>query len=317
MLWFWRNNVAGIHMPPTGQCPVCHQNVETVGRLDGGADRIDVECRLCGNYILTGTALVLVDDVTEDDKAKFRGWVYDQNKLGAPPIISSETLKRIKALRPPSFLEKADRLLLELVSRTTRFGQRISPGPELIAPIYGMNNQEVAYVKESLEEKGHLKRLPGGGEFRVTPAGYIRADELKAQRNSYTQGFVAMWFSEDLREAYDKGFAKAIWAAGYDPVRIDRIEHADKIDDAIVAEIRRSRFVVTDFTGHRGGVYFEAGFALGLGIPVIWTCRKDDFAGLHFDIRQYNCIDWEDVQDLALRLQVRIEALLGEGPNKG
>ena len=71
-------------------------------------------------------------------------------------------------------------------------------------------------------------------------------------------------------------------AAGYDPLRIDRVEHVAKIDDEIVAQIRRSRFVLADFTGHRGGVYFEAGFALGLNLPVIWTCRQDAVDQLHF-----------------------------------
>ena len=33
--------------------------------------------------------------------------------------------------------------------------------------------------------------------------------------------------------------------------------------------------MVCDLTGYRGGVYFEAGFASGLGLPVIYTCRKD------------------------------------------
>lgn len=42
-------------------------------------------------------------------------------------------------------------------------------------------------------------------------------------------------------------------------------EHSNKIDDEIIGEIRRSAFIVADFTGHRGGVYFEAGFAMGLG----------------------------------------------------
>ena len=46
-------------------------------------------------------------------------------------------------------------------------------------------------------------------------------------------------------------------------VRIDRLEHNRKIDDEIIAEIRRSRYLVADFTGNRAGVYFEAGFALG------------------------------------------------------
>jgi nucleoside 2-deoxyribosyltransferase len=100
-------------------------------------------------------------------------------------------------------------------------------------------------------------------------------------------------------------------------LRIDQKEHANKICDEIIAEIRRSRFVVADYTGHRGGVYYEAGFATGRGLHVILTCRKNDMDKLHFDIRQYNCIDWQSPEQLAQRLQVRIEALLGDGPLKG
>ena len=36
--------------------------------------------------------------------------------------------------------------------------------------------------------------------------------------------------------------------------------------------------------------------------------------GLHFDIRQYNTIDWDTPDELAVRLQRRIEATLGKGP---
>lgn len=80
--------------------------------------------------------------------------------------------------------------------------------------------------------------------------------------------------------------------------------------DQIIAEIRRSKFLIADFTGHRGGVYFEAGFALGLGLPVIWTCRKDNLENLHFDIRQYNFIDWETGEELQERLTNRIQATI-------
>ena len=76
----------------------------------------------------------------------------------------------------------------------------------------------------------------------------------------------------------------------------------------------RRRSLSRIFTGHRGGVYFEAGFALGLGREVIWTCRKDDMKDLHFDIRQYNTLDWEDPEDLATRLQHRIEVTVGKDP---
>ena len=128
------------------------------------------------------------------------------------------------------------------------------------------------------------------------------------------KGFVAMWFDPCLIPAYEQGFELGIMRAGYDPVIMNRVEHLNRIDDEIIARAKTSLFVVADFTGHRGGVYFEAGFALGFGLPVIWTRRKDYMEYLHFDIRQYNTIDWDDYEDLASRLQHRIEATVGKGP---
>ena len=66
--------------------------------------------------------------------------------------------------------------------------------------------------------------------------------------------------------------------------------------------------MVADFTGDRGGVYYEAGFAQGLGIPVIWTCRSDWTQRIHFDTRQYNRIEWESPSDLADKLHNRVSA---------
>jgi nucleoside 2-deoxyribosyltransferase len=106
----------------------------------------------------------------------------------------------------------------------------------------------------------------------------------------------------------------AIRGAGYNPIIVSGVEHINKIDDEIISQIRKSKFLVADFTGHRGGVYFEAGFAMGLGMPVFWSCRRDDLINLHFDVRQYNCIDWTDPADLAVRLKRRIEAVIGSGP---
>jgi hypothetical protein len=60
----------------------------------------------------------------------------------------------------------------------------------------------------------------------------------------------------------------------------------------------------------RGGVYFEAGLAQGLGLPVIWTVHKDNVDNLHFDTRQYNHIVYIDPQDLRVQLYNRIAATI-------
>ena len=65
-----------------------------------------------------------------------------------------------------------------------------------------------------------------------------------------------------------------------------------------------------------GGVYYEAGFAHGLDIPVIFCCRKDVLEKVHFDTRQYNHIVWEKPEELREKLANRIAAVIGDGPGK-
>lgn len=125
-----------------------------------------------------------------------------------------------------------------------------------------------------------------------------------------------MWFEPELLQVWADAIRPAIRDAGYDPQRIDMVEHNNKIDDEIVAMIRQSRFVVADFTGNRGGVYFEAGYAMGRSIPVIWTIRSDELDDVHFDNRQYNFIGWslDALPQFRSRLKNRIEATIGRGP---
>ena len=99
-----------------------------------------------------------------------------------------------------------------------------------------------------------------------------------------------MWFDKSMDSVLDNAIYLAVEEAGYEPIRIDRVEHIDKVDDKIIAEIRSSKFLIADLTGHRNGVYFEAGFACGRGIPVIWCVREDYLKKAHFDVRQFNLI---------------------------
>ena len=105
-----------------------------------------------------------------------------------------------------------------------------------------------------------------------------------------------MWFDADDNR-YEKAIKPAIIDAGYNPYRVDEDNHNIMIDNHIIAQIRQSRFIIADFTSEkdkpRGGVYFEAGFAKGLGKEVIWTCQEDMIDHIHFDTRQYNHIGWD------------------------
>ena len=189
---------------------------------------------------------------------------------------------------------------------------------------------EQGWIKQKPEEQsGAIKQKPeersSGSqntihELMLRPPGYARLAELDGISAQSDQAFVAMWFDDFVEKAYEEGIKAAIKQAGYKSVRIDRKDHNNKIDDEIIAEIRRSRFVVADFTegktGSRGGVYYEAGFAHGMNKPVIFTCRESAKKKVHFDTRQYNHIFWETPEELCGLLFQRISATIGDGPNK-
>ena len=195
--------------------------------------------------------------------------------------------------------------------------------------------ESVNHMLNDLQEIGYISVEPGRSAesgIRIKPKGWEQVERWR-QKNALVvskQAFVAMWFAPDMAPFYESGIVPAIKGAGYEPRRIDRVEHNNKIDDEIVAEIRKSRFVVADFTAGccakcetcdecgkcgdrvkvRGGVYFEAGYAMGLGIPVILTVRKDQIGQVHFDTRQYNHIVYETPDELRSRLYNRIAATI-------
>ena len=119
--------------------------------------------------------------------------------------------------------------------------------------------------------------------------------------------FIAMWFDKRMDEAQKK-IKKAVIDCGYIPVVIDQKEHNNQIVPEIFQEIKESIFVVADFTGKRGGVYYEAGYAQACGKKVIHTCEKGK--KLHFDVAQINTIFWKDPNDLYERLVKRIKATI-------
>ena len=177
-------------------------------------------------------------------------------------------------------------------------------------------------LRNYLTERKFLLFLADSNEAILTVEGYKRVEAIEKVNYDSTKAFIAMWFDDSMNEVLNDGFFPAIKDAGYEPIRIDQIDHNNKIDDKIIAEIRRSRFVVADFThgndGARGGVYYEAGFAHGLGIEVIFTCREDVVNKIHFDTRQYNHITWkeQELSKLKIALKNRISAVIGDGPLK-
>jgi nucleoside 2-deoxyribosyltransferase len=212
-------------------------------------------------------------------------------------------------------MEKLDILLQHLMMASRQFGNDAEFSPEWDYPlVFCTDKSELTSLLDELGKRGYAES--DRDSITLTLNGWERAFEVGKKGRSSDAAFIAMSFHPSHDATYERCIAPAIEDAGYRPLRVDKVEHVNRIDDQIIADIRRSRFMVADLTDQRQGVYFEAGMMMGLGRTVIWMVRKDDLSKVHFDNRQYNFIVYEDLEEAKQRLLLRILALEGEGPIK-
>ncbi len=71
--------------------------------------------------------------------------------------------------------------------------------------------------------------------------------------------FVAMPFDrEDTDKVYSNLIVRALRNYRITPIRIDRKEHNNDIDDEIISELKQCDLIISDLTYARPSVYFEA-----------------------------------------------------------
>ena len=291
--------------------------------------------RAGGRFLLLQCGTPLLRPLTGRQRANLSYWIYHHNlryrlfdessdQEGEAPVLNQAWVKNNRD-RTPSSLDRLLTFLREMIRSDDANEEQ--PCEELLLAAGGCRHaRDLKELRLNALDRGLLSGGGGDGPLYPYPDlidldldARIYVEERTRELGRSRQGFVAMWFDDSTKAAYECGIKPALEAAGYEALRIDRKDFVGGVVDEIMAEIRKSRLVVADFTtspesGARGGVYFEAGFAYGLDIPVFLTCRKDRTEAVHFDIGHLNRLEWETSEDLRKQLQNRIEAVLGRGP---
>jgi len=328
---------------------------------DGGREEeLTCHCPACGVYGLTVDAQkrLRIDDFNDTQKGFIAihirdAWENNGRQVRVGPLSFEDLQAFIKKGRPDP-LERIDRALIRFADPSGVITDFRAVGVKEDFPLYQCTSpEELVNVLRMLVQEGWVdefdRNTPQSG-LRINAKGYARLRELQQVNQDSRQGFVAMWYADEMKAVYENAIRPAIefTEAGQDAprfraVRVDSVEHVNDINDEMIAQIRRSKFLVCDLTGYRGGVYFEAGFAYGLGLPVIYTCRQDwcdadvfiddrdrpvtelkdshgrwvsiKKEGIHFDLAHRNRIVWQgDTADqlAAFRKQLthRIQAVV-------
>jgi hypothetical protein len=301
---------------------------------------VDVDCPRCGYFQLSETTKDIISGIKYSQRQRIiaSSIIHSINVRFKVPFnddfqltenlrwvpVNDLTNKANKLFLSPdiSVTNKADNLIFELGKRCSYIGEILTvklQDYELLSKCWLLDDKELFGLLDYLSYLSYIKVYGEliddiDNDITITPDGWQHIEKLSTTTDS-TQCFVAMWFYASMDLIYSNCIFKAVNNSGYSCRRIDEKEHIGKIEDEIIKEIRRSKFIIADMTGNRGGVYYEAGFAHGLGLGVIWTARKN--TELHFDINHYNCIFWEDdkLDEFTAKLSARIESIYGRGPH--
>lgn len=307
-------------------CPLCETSADCDwNMIQGRKPALIIDCPVCGWIRIETDLLDLISErgayknqlylLSALSRRNFDRQQPRQIGMGTIPLELNtasivEYLEGISLPEDP--LDRVDRLLNLIQERSESFDSGGTIDPARDYPLLFLRGtSEYEYIKQIASKLGYIE-TKSSMQNVLTPAGWARIRELRSTVVNTKRVFVAMWFDKETDAAWSEGFKPALGDdLGYEPIRIDQREHINKIDDEIVSAIRNSGFLVADFTGDRGGVYFEAGLAMGLRKPVVWCCRNDEWSKkLHFDTRQYSHIMWNDPSDLRKRLAARVAAVI-------
>lgn len=290
--------------PPTN-CPICKTRLSTAACELPRCFAFRCKCPACGEYRVAGTDVhSLLDDerMSPVQRAVLRHKVRRLNWSDRLPDLTEALIEEaLGATRLPNPHEQGNDLILWLGDKCEAPGHFLEVPCEAAVGITGaLSRDGYVFVMKHLKA-ANLIDAPdasvGGSRLRLTFSGWAAYEELRREAATSRRAFMAMPFgSERLNSAYRGCFRPACAQAGFDLMRLDERAPAGSIDDRLRVEIRRCRFLIADLTDANAGAYWEAGFAEGLGRPVIYTCEASHFSehGTHFDTNHRQTVVWDE-----------------------
>lgn len=289
-------------------CPICLVPLRT---SLGNGDRWKVDCTICGDFIIDDTCW---DDLEGEMQVKGNAekrmllshYTHRMRATGKIPHLTwSVVVGVLENGNYPTAAEQLDNLISWLAKDSRSPGEHSEFNHNNAYTIFGCEtpNGLIFILNEAqgqqllthsmVDLKHHWASL--------TLKGWQRFEELKRGKASGTRAFMAMKFGEsDLDKFLAKHFKPAVAQTGFTLQTVGDNRKAGLIDDKIRIDIRSARFLIADLTHGNKGAYWEAGYAEGLGKPVIYTCRADVFDDVqhpdrpHFDTNHHLTVKWSE-----------------------
>jgi hypothetical protein len=308
-------------------CPVCKTVLkEKTPTKNSAFSTYAYDCPLCGKFVFKFRESDLEWELNNSDDNDKR-FVLSHNirkmqKDDSEVILDGNLIKEILKKPLPSINEQANNLIM-WVAENSSPGEKPFVQPSTHQSIIGAKNPDgFAFILKHLVAGGLIDGdlaeamgAPGRAYANLTFDGWQYFEQLKRGAVDSRKAFMAMEYGDpELDKIVDDHFKQAVADTGFELYRLDEEPKAGLIDDRLRVEIRNSRFLISDLTHDNSGAYWEAGYAEGLGKPVIYTCKKEKFEKdkPHFDTNHHLTVTWDkkEIQKAVESLKATIRATL-------
>ncbi len=303
-------------------CPLCYGREGEHCQIlpDSGGDWITFDCFVCGRFRVSGT--VMSDStknsnlqVGEDWRAFFshqfkRLTELKPTSISQLPMITSDLIQRCREGHPklPSPMQQLSLLIIQIGEEFITTGMPFIPSGATRTSIGSLNQDQMQSI-ELMGKNAGLIDQRGSGSRKSSRDGTVQRRMIELSWKGWEQfekarrgatpgnyGFLAMQYGDDLLESFAADVMKPAIkdGIGYELIDLRDVAQAGIIDNLLRERIRDSAFVIVDLTHDNSGAYWEAGYAEGLGKPVIYICEKNKFneKRTHFDTNHCTTVPW-------------------------
>lgn len=296
------------------QCPVClsRDGYNCTSEPFPNDARL-FNCDVCGQFAVTGSALddslnLRIPDITVMKRAALshRIRIYTEQD-SRPSLWTSDSIREFLARENllPSPVQQSSNIIRFIGDMLSKTGEEIQIFSSSFHAIVGSPNRLfcMALVIE-LKSRGLISAYsidtngtPHIQNISLTLSGWELYEREKIGLVSGNYGFIALKFNDTVLDPLVRDHIKpAIAELGYDLYDMRDVARAGVIDNLLRVQIRDSAFVLVDLTHENAGAYWEAGYAEGLGKPVLYICERTKFdeKKTHFDTNHCTTVLWDN-----------------------
>jgi hypothetical protein len=293
----------------TDLCPVCSIELKKAPTAEFDRDVTTYSCHRCGDFTLSRQLIVNMPGILQDDKnadVKISLALRMMQRINEKVELSTSSIDSILEKPLPRPQEQADLLIRWLAEHTDNPGDQISFNPikNYLSIIGAKTGNGLELVLSHLIKIGLVNGKPmisagrcyGFDQVALSFDGWNYYETLLKGSATYRKAFMAMQFGDaDLNAVLETVFKPSAKLAGFDLFKLDDKPRGGLIDDRLRVEIQSSDFLIADLTHENNGAYWEAGYAEGLGKPVIYTCEQGKFNSqkTHFDTNHHLTVIWD------------------------